>query len=77
MQRIKCYTVDLTKQKGSGDIKCPKCGITISPDDETEETYTVLEAVMKGDDLDNAILKCNKCQAQICLTGFQLLDKPA
>jgi len=77
LQRIKRYTVDLTKLKGSGDIKCPKCGITISPDDETEETYTVLEAVMEGDNLDNAILKCNKCQTQICLNGFQLLNKPA
>jgi uncharacterized protein with PIN domain len=65
----------LTKTKGKGDIKCPECGIKISPDDETEEAYTILETVMKEGNLEKIALQCNKCQSQIHLTGFHLLNK--
>ncbi|HVP15932.1 MAG TPA: hypothetical protein VMT42_01020 [candidate division Zixibacteria bacterium] len=75
MQRLKCYTIDLTKLKGNEDVHCPRCENAISPDDETEDAYTILETVMKGDTLDKITLKCNKCQTHICLTGFQLLGK--
>ncbi len=75
MQRIKCCTIDLTELDGSGDISCPKCGSIISPDDETQDAYIILETVMKEDNLDKMTLKCNKCQTHICLTGFQLLDE--
>jgi predicted nucleic-acid-binding Zn-ribbon protein len=73
LQGVKCYTVDLTKLDGSGDIHCPKCGSLISSDDETEDNSTILETIIKEDNLDKMILKCNKCQTGICLTGFQLL----
>ena len=75
MQSIKCHILDLTKLGGSDDLLCPKCGSIISPDDETEETYTILETVMKKGKLDKMILKCNKCQTAICLAGFQLLSE--
>ena len=74
VQKTKCYTIDLTRIEGNGDVKCPKCGKTISPDDETENAYTILKTKMKGDSLDKMTLKCNKCQTQICLIGFQLLN---
>jgi hypothetical protein len=75
LQSAKCHTLDLTKLDGSSNIQCPKCGSIISPDDETEDTYTILETMMKEGNLDKVILKCNKCQTGICLTGFQLLGK--
>lgn len=75
MQSTKFFTVDLTKIRGRGEIKCPKCGIRISPEDETESTYIILETVMNGDGLDKITLQCNKCQSQIYLTGFHLLNK--
>jgi predicted RNA-binding Zn-ribbon protein involved in translation (DUF1610 family) len=31
------YTVDLTKIDGDGSFPCPRCGTTISPDDESDE----------------------------------------
>jgi ribosomal protein S27AE len=75
LQRIKCYTIDLTKIKGSGEFRCPRCGAEMSPDDETEEVYTILEAITKGDSLERIILQCNKCGSQVHLIGFDFLKE--
>ena len=74
MQTCRLFTIDLTKIKGNGDFGCPKCGVRISPDDETQKTYKILEAVMKHDELDGITLQCNKCECQIHLTGFRSLN---
>ena len=74
MQRIEFYTIDLTKVKGKGEFTCPKCGTIISPDDETENVYTIIEPVVKDESLKKLIIKCNSCGSQIHLTGFELLD---
>ncbi|UCH32000.1 MAG: hypothetical protein JSV05_00985 [Candidatus Bathyarchaeota archaeon] len=71
---MKYYTIDLKKVKGKGGFKCPKCEIKISPDDETEDTFTILEPVMKENSLAEIVLKCNKCASQIHLIGFDLLE---
>jgi hypothetical protein len=34
MQNVKFHVIDLTKVKGKGDFRCPKCEIRISPDDK-------------------------------------------
>ena len=47
----------------------------ISPDDMSENAYTVLEPVMKGTSLEKIVLQCNKCESQIYLTGFHVMDK--
>jgi len=65
----------LTKIKGGGEFKCPRCGIRISPDDMTEDVYTIIETVTKEDGLEKLILECNRCKSIILLTGFQLLNK--
>jgi hypothetical protein len=44
----------------------------MSPDDLSEETYTVLKPVMKGDCLEEIVLRCNKCGSRVHLTGFQI-----
>ncbi len=64
------YTVDLTKIDGDGAFPCPKCGVIISPDDETEEVYQIVETKVKGDELAELILQCNKCGSTIKLVGF-------
>lgn len=64
------YTVDLTKIEGDGTFPCPNCGATISPEDETEEAYTILETKVEGDELAELTLKCNNCGSKIRLTGF-------
>jgi rubrerythrin len=64
------YTVDLTKIDGDGAFSCPKCGTMISPDDETEEAYRIVETKVKNDELAELVLICNKCGSKIRLTGF-------
>jgi len=71
---MKIYTVDFTKVKGKGDFRCPKCGVNISPDDESEEIYRTLEPVVREDRLEKVILQCNRCRSRIHLTGFNILD---
>jgi predicted RNA-binding Zn-ribbon protein involved in translation (DUF1610 family) len=64
------YTIDLTKIDGDGAFPCPKCGTVISPDDESEEAYQIVETKVKNDDLEELILTCKKCGATIKLVGF-------
>ena len=64
------YTIDLTKIDGDGAFPCPKCGSVISPDDETEEIYEIVETKVRNDELAELILTCNKCGSTIRLVGF-------
>ena len=69
-KRQQMYKIDLTKIEGDGDFSCPRCGALISPDDETEEVYTIMETKMKGDVLEELVITCNKCGSKIHVVGF-------
>ena len=56
------YTIDLTQIDGDGSFPCPKCGTVISPEDETEQVYKIV---------DTKVVKCGECGSNIKLTGFQ------
>lgn len=71
------YTIDLTKIDGDGSFPCPKCGVIISPDDETEEVYVIVNTKVKGDQLEELVIRCNKCRSEIRLTGFLLSAQKA
>jgi len=64
------YKVDLRKIDGEGDFPCPKCGTLISPDDESEEVYTIVDTKMREDVLEELIISCNKCGSKIHVSGF-------
>lgn len=64
------YVVDLTKIDGDGAFSCQKCGALISPDDETEEVYQIVETKVEKDYLTELILMCNRCGSTIKLVGF-------
>jgi len=64
------FIVDLTKIEGEGDFPCPKCSVTISPEDETGKVYSILETKVKGDSLEELIILCKKCGSEIHLVGF-------
>lgn len=69
--------LDLTKIDGNGDFPCPNCGVNISPEDETEDVYTILEEKVRNDALEEMLIQCNKCRSQIRLTGFSILEMGA
>jgi len=75
LQKTQSYTINLTKIKGAGEFRCPKCGNAISPDDETEDVYTILETATKDDYLEKIVLQCNRCGSQIDIIGFDFLDE--
>jgi len=70
MDRSKPYKIDLTRVRGKGNVKCPKCGVEISPDDTSEEVYTVLQPIVNKDCLERIVLQCNRCGSRIDLVGF-------
>jgi len=70
MKQSQVYRIDLTKIEGDGDFPCPSCGVVISPDDESEEVYVILETKLKNEALQELVIQCNRCKSKIHLTGF-------
>ena len=68
------HKVDLTTLEGDGSFECPKCKITISPDDESEENYEIIDTKVVNDELSELVINCAKCQSTIKITGFQTSD---
>jgi hypothetical protein len=64
------FTIDLSKIEGKGDFPCPSCGVAISPDDESDDVYSILETKVQGNSLEELVIQCNKCGSKIRLTGF-------
>ena len=75
MKQKQVYVLDLTKIDGSGDFSCPRCGTAISPDDCTEEAYSILKTKVNSHGLEELVIRCNRCTSQLHLTGFSLLQK--
>lgn len=75
MNPIHAYKIDLTKIDGNGDFCCPKCGSKISPEDETEKVYCILDINVNRHGLEEVEILCNNCSSHIHLTGFSLLEK--
>jgi DNA-directed RNA polymerase subunit RPC12/RpoP len=71
MKTEEIYVIDLYKIKGNGEFKCPKCGSKISPEDLSEDAYTITETQVKEDRLEKVILRCNKCGSKLHMIGFE------
>jgi predicted RNA-binding Zn-ribbon protein involved in translation (DUF1610 family) len=71
MKEKETYVIDLYKTKRNGEFKCPKCGTKISPDDLSEDVYTITETQVKEDRLEKVILRCNKCGSKLHIIGFE------
>ena len=69
--------LDLTKIDGIGDFPCPNCGVIISPEDESEDVYAIVEETVRNDVLEEMLIQCNKCGSRIRLTGFSVLEMDA
>jgi len=65
------YTINLVAIEGEGAFPCPKCGTTISPDDESEINYKIVDTKIVNDELAELVIACGKCKSVIKITGFQ------
>jgi len=61
MKQTYTYNLNLTKIEGEGDFLCPKCGTTMSPDDYSEKTYTILETNVSQFGLEELVIRCGNC----------------
>ena len=75
MEQNQAYKLDLTEIDGDGDFSCPRCGTIISPNETTEETYSIVEPKVNSRGLEELVICCNRCKSDIHLTGFSLLQK--
>ncbi|PVX26440.1 MAG: hypothetical protein CW691_01475 [Candidatus Bathyarchaeum sp.] len=66
------YKLDLAELQGEGDFPCPGCGTVISPEDETEAVYIILDTKVNGENLEELVIQCNRCKSKICLVGFNV-----
>jgi predicted RNA-binding Zn-ribbon protein involved in translation (DUF1610 family) len=71
LQKNVPFSIDLTKIDGDGSFPCPKCGMVISPEDESEETYKIINTKVANDQLVELVVMCSSCASTIRLTGFE------
>ncbi|MCW4011238.1 MAG: hypothetical protein NWF05_11590 [Candidatus Bathyarchaeota archaeon] len=71
VKKVKLQTLDLSSIDGDGSFPCPHCGTLISPDDETEEFYTIVDTKVVGDELAELVIRCGTCGTVTALTGFE------
>jgi len=69
------FKVDITQIEGDGDFPCPKCGVIISPEDETETVFKIVNTKVKKQKLEELGILCNKCGSKIRLVGFLEFEK--
>lgn len=65
------HKIDLTKIDGDGSFPCPKCGTVISPEDESEEIYRIINTKVVDDQLVELVIECGTCKTHIVLAGFE------
>jgi hypothetical protein len=73
--KTKEYQLDLSKTDRNGAFHCPKCKTKISPDDNSENVYSIYEAKTAKDNLSELVLYCKRCCSLIHLRGFSGLPK--
>ncbi len=69
-KKASSYKVNMATLDGDGSFQCPKCGKSISPDDEPEDNYDILETKCVNNELAELVISCAKCGSNIKLTGF-------
>jgi hypothetical protein len=74
VKQVLVHKISLIELEGKGDFLCPCCGTKISPNDETEEVYSILEPKVRNNTLESLLIRCNNCSNKILLTGFSALE---
>lgn len=67
-------TINLKIADKEGNFPCPNCGSVISPDDESEKVYSVLDTTLDDEgNLDQMVIRCKVCKKKFTLEGFDIL----
>jgi len=75
LKQVSAFTINLNNIEGTGDFPCPSCGILISPDDDSERTYKIVNIDTYEDgSLKFLTLLCKNCHSTIILEGFEALN---
>jgi hypothetical protein len=64
------YVINVGDANSDGSFACPKCSAVISPEDETENTYEIVETKIVNEELAELVVSCGKCKSTIKVTGF-------
>lgn len=70
IKQILSYKVDLAETDREGAFHCPLCRNSISPDEDSEKGYSILETKVNATGLEEVVISCNRCGSQINLTSF-------
>ena len=62
------YKVDKASINEDESFSCPKCEMIISPDDESEENYQIVDTKVVNGELAELIIVCGKCKSTLKLT---------
>ena len=75
MRQVAALKVNLNSIEGDGEFPCPSCRATISPDDDSEKSYKIIDIeTLKDGSLKTLTVSCKKCHNTIILEGFELLS---
>ncbi len=69
------YKINLNKVGKEGDFSCPKCGVHISPDDCSEEAYSIIDVHVASFGLETILIHCRKCASLIQITGLSSIQR--
>ena len=73
MEKLLTYRIVFSNLTEDGAFLCPKCGVKISPGDETEDVYCILESKLVDNNLEEILILCKNCTSKIKLTGLSLI----
>lgn len=76
MGQVAMFNIDLAMIEGDGEFPCPSCRTPISPDDESETTYEIIDLENGNDgNLRSLTIHCKRCGSTILVEGFEALNE--
>ena len=70
------HKIDLKQINGDGAFPCPECATMISPEDESESVYKIVDTKVSNSELVELTIKCNNCKTNSldCRKHSQLMS---
>jgi DNA-directed RNA polymerase subunit RPC12/RpoP len=68
------YIVNSSSIEEDGSFNCTKCGLKISPEDETSENYEIIDTKIYNGEIAELVITCGRCRSKLKLIGFQQIE---